>query len=63
MEKCLEALEDDWVIEETRTPPECITLHPAFEKVCLEKWSLRLAASKYRTIDRRKYKQTGSEEA
>ena len=63
MEKCVEALSDDWVLQEMQTVPECITFHPAFKTVCLERWSLRLSAGKYRRIDRKSYRQTGSEEA
>ncbi|XP_031552087.1 uncharacterized protein LOC116289336 isoform X2 [Actinia tenebrosa] len=62
MEKCSGALSDEWVLEEMQTPPNCITLHPAFQTVCLDRWSLRLSAGKYRTIDGRSYRQTGSEE-
>lgn len=41
---------------------KCITEHPGFRPVCLEKWSLRLASGKYRTRDKQSYKKTGSEE-
>ena len=41
---------------------KCITAHPGFNAVCLKKWSLRLAADKYRTKGKQKYRQTGSEE-
>ena len=41
---------------------KCITEHPGFRPVCLEKWSLRLAASKYKTKDKQQYKQTGNED-
>lgn len=63
MEKCIEALTDELVLREVQTEPECITLHPAFKTVCLNPWSLRLSAGKYRTIDKKSYHQTGSEEA
>ena len=60
----VEALVSDIVLQDL---PEgmklmCITEHPGFEAVCLEKWSLRLAADKYRTKSKTKYRQTGSEE-
>ena len=50
-------------IEEMKAAPGCVTLHPTFKIVCLERWSLRLAAGKYRTIDKKSYQQSGSEEA
>ena len=59
----MESLSDKWVLEDMETAPKCITLHPAFATVCLDRWTLRLAAGKYRTIDRSSYRQTGSEEA
>ena len=61
--ECLEALSDNWVLEEMKAAPGCVTLHPTFKIVCLERWSLRLAAGKYRTIDKKSYQQSGSEEA
>lgn len=48
-------LNDDEVLK-------CITEHPGFRPVCLEKWSLRLAASKYKTKDKQQYKQKGNED-
>ena len=41
---------------------KCIRAHPGFNAVRLKKWSLRLAADKYRTKGKQKYPQTGSEE-
>ena len=41
---------------------KCITEHPGFRPVCLEKWSLRLVASKYKTKDKQQYKQKGNED-
>ena len=64
IEGCCEALTSDIVREDLVEGQElaCITQHPGFRPVCLEKWSLRLAASKYKTRDRQRYKKTGSEE-
>ncbi|KXJ19561.1 uncharacterized protein LOC110254532 [Exaiptasia diaphana] len=61
MESCIEALRDEWVLQEFKSHPQCITLHPAYKNTCLERWSLRLG--KYRTIDKKAYHKTGSEEA
>ena len=41
---------------------KCIIEHPGFRPVCLEKWSLRLAASKYKTKEKQQYKQKGNED-
>ena len=60
MEKCAQSLSDEWVPQGLEAQ-KCITLHPTFNTVCLDRWSLRLASGKYRTIDKR-YQQTGSEE-
>ena len=51
------------MLQEVKNPPVCVTLHPGFRPVCLERWSLRLAAGKYKTKDKRRYSQAGSEEA
>ena len=53
---------DDLVLEDVPQPPCCITLHPGFRPICLEKWALRNLARKYTTLDQRRYKQTGSEQ-
>lgn len=60
--KCVEALSSELVLREVVTPPECIIQHPGFRSVCIDRWSLRQAAGKYRTMERKKYKQTGLEE-
>ena len=39
-----------------------ITEPPGFRPVCLEKWSLRLAASKYKTKAKQQYTQKGNED-
>ncbi|KAK3750113.1 hypothetical protein QZH41_009125 [Actinostola sp. cb2023] len=41
---------------------QCILDHPGFAPVCLEKWSLRMAAGRYNTKNKIRYRQTGSEE-
>ena len=62
-QRCVDNLHSEDVSQDTGTPPSCVTHHPGFRINCLEKWSLRMAASKYRTISRRRYRQSGSEEA
>ena len=61
MDKCTKSLSEEWV-PQIKEAPKCITLHPAFNTICLDRWSLRLASGKYRTIDKKSYQQTGSEE-
>ena len=58
---CVECLSHEMVIEEVGKKPDCVTLHPGFSQVCLQRWSLRLAADKYKTKNKTKYRQTGSE--
>ena len=62
MESCREALKDNLVLEDVTQILCCITLHPGFRPICLEKWALRNLARKYKTRDQRRYKQTSSEQ-
>ena len=62
LEECTTCLASEVVLREVATPPPCITLHPGFNVVCLNRWSLRSSAAKYKTIDGRRYRQTGSED-
>ena len=59
--KCESALSDQWVKEEVETKPSCITEHPGYQVVCLNRRSLRRAADKYKTLKNKKYKNTGNE--
>ena len=40
----------------------CITQHPGFGPVCLQKWSLRMAGERVKTKAKQRYRQTGPEE-
>ena len=40
---------------------KCIMQHPGFGQVCLQKWSLKLAADKYKTKSKARYRQEGIE--
>ena len=64
LDGCVEALVSDIVLQDLPdgTKLKCITQHPGFNAVCLQEWSLRLAAGKYRTKSKTKYRRTGSEE-
>ena len=45
-EKCVESLSSDGVSREVETTLRCVTMHPGFNTVCLNYWSLRSAAAK-----------------
>ena len=65
LEGCVESMSSELVLQDLAADEQklkCITAHPGFNTVCLQKWSLRLAAEKYRTKGKQKYRQTGSEE-
>lgn len=64
LEGCKEALDTELVVRDIQpnVKLQCITQHPGFRPVCLEKWSLRMAADRFRTKSKAKYKETGSEE-
>ena len=57
----MECLSSAMVIDEVGTKPNCVTQHLRFGQVSLQKWSLRLAADKYKTRNKTKYLQTGTE--
>ncbi|XP_020897215.1 uncharacterized protein LOC110236076, partial [Exaiptasia diaphana] len=61
IDSCVDALANEEVLEDTQTLPACITNHPGFNTVCLDKWSLKTSAEKFRCRDRSKYKQRGSQ--
>ncbi|XP_020608734.1 uncharacterized protein LOC110047329 [Orbicella faveolata] len=61
IEECVECLSSEMVIDEVGTKLNCVTQHPRFSQVCLQKWSLWLAADKYKTRNKTKYHQTGTE--
>ena len=53
LEGCAESMSSELVLQDLAVDKhklECITAHPGFYSVCLQKWSLRLAAYKYRSV-------------
>ena len=62
---CEEALKNEEVLEDLKAEGllgvKCITQHPGFSQVCLQKWSLKLAADKYKTKSKSRYHQEGTE--
>ncbi|XP_028394453.1 uncharacterized protein LOC114518645 [Dendronephthya gigantea] len=65
LEGCEEALKCKEVLEELKAEGildvKCIMQHPGFSQVCLQKWSLKLAADRYKTKSRARYCQEGTE--
>ncbi|CAB3984262.1 Hypothetical predicted protein [Paramuricea clavata] len=63
LEACDEALKNNEVLEDLKAEGKdielikCITQHPGFDSVCLQKWSLKLAADKYKTRSKSRYSQ------
>ena len=64
LEGCLESTKTDLVLLDIGVDVtlKCVTQHPGFNPVCLQKWSLRLAAGKFKTKGKQQYRQKGSEE-
>lgn len=64
LDGCVEAMASDLVLEALPDGQKisCITDHPGFKTVVLDKWSLRMAVSRFNTKEKKTYKQTGSEE-
>ena len=40
---------------------KCVTQHPGFTCICLQKWSLKQAAVNYKTKSNTKYSQVGTQ--
>jgi hypothetical protein len=57
IEECAQALISEQVLNDVGQDAhlKCITEHPGFDPICLQKWSLRMAADKYRTKSKAKY--------
>ncbi|XP_067048448.1 uncharacterized protein [Acropora muricata] len=64
LEGCKESMKSDLVRQDLAPDVTltCITEHPGFQPVCLQKWSLRLASDKFKTKGKKRYRQTGSKE-
>lgn len=50
LDGCVESLTSEHVLQDLDEDTElvCVTEHLGFNPVCLQKWSLRLSADKYR---------------
>ena len=55
---CTESLSTEIVKQELGDAENivCITQHPGFKPVCLERWSLRMAAWNYKTKGNERYR-------
>ena len=62
IEECVEAINSDVVMQEVDVWPSCITKHPGFVNLCLDKWSLRFAATNLKTRNKQQYRQTSTED-
>eukprot|EP00794_Sanderia_malayensis_P001066 gene1066-biopygen294 len=58
LEECTEL-----VLAEVGEVPNCITLHPGFGACCPSAWSLRLAGTRYKTRQKKRYYQLRPNEA
>ena len=56
-------MSSELVLQDTNAETlKCITQHPGFNPVCLQKWSLRMAADQFKTKAKERYRQTGDSE-
>jgi len=64
LEGCQDSKKSDLALEDIGADVilKCVTECPGIKPVCLQKWSLRLAAGKYKTKGKQTYHQTGSKE-
>ena len=64
LEGCLESTKTDLVLLDIGADVtlKCVTQLPGFNPVCLQKWSLRLVAGKFKTKGKQQYRQIGSKE-
>ena len=62
IEECVEAINSNVVMQEVDVRTSCITKHPGFLNLCLDKWSLRFAAMNLKTRKKQQYRQTSTED-
>jgi len=63
LEGCQDSKKSDLALEGfSAAILKCVTEYPGIKPVCLQKWSLRSAAGKYKTKGKQTYYQTGSKE-
>ncbi|XP_046862728.1 uncharacterized protein LOC124456292 [Xenia sp. Carnegie-2017] len=52
---CMIEMQDHMVVSELGRQPKCITEHPGFDAICLNRWALNLAANLYQRQDGVRY--------
>ena len=63
LEGCQKALNNEEVKQDLEAEGiqlqdvKCVTQHPGFNSICLQKWSLKMAADRYKTKNKSKYVQ------
>lgn len=59
LDGCVEAMASDLVLEALPDGQKisCITDHPGFKTVVLDKWSLRMTVSRFNTKEKKTYRQ------
>eukprot|EP00794_Sanderia_malayensis_P011506 gene11506-biopygen9179 len=62
-EECVQSLSTELVLAEVDEVPKCIILDPGFGAHCLSAWSLRLAGTRYKTRQKKRYYQLRPNEA
>ena len=62
IEKCVEFIEDLGPQRAVDKEVICITDHPGFPAVCLNRWSLELATENFKTRDGHHYSQINTKE-
>ena len=63
IDECQQALNSELVIFDVgqNANLKCITEHPGFNTICLQRWSLRMSSDRYKTKHNAKYTQKDSE--
>ena len=61
IQQCKNSLQSEIVLEDVDGDLTCITDHPGFAGVCLNRWSIRVAAPSLKTRDYVSYWQNGTE--
>ena len=60
--KFLNNFSEDSMLRSEQDELTCVIDHPGFPAICLNRWSLELAAENFKTCDGYRYRQSGSKE-
>ena len=65
LERCNEAMKSEEVVMDLKADgienAKCVTQHPGFTCICLQKWSFKQAAVNYKTKSSTKYSPVGTQ--